>query len=390
MRMVSITLILSLFFVPIAQAEMQNAGSHPGPAPKYNLGWPQKNWPGSAPQYRSGSAPKNWPGSAPQYWPGSAPKNWPGSAPQYRPRSVPQYRTGPYTNTYPGTIFRQVSGGWYPPRPGYYNYSKRDNNKDIFIALGVAIVLGSIFSNINSSSGYSKDSSTTYNDSKNDLEYREKQEIKNSIRNEAENEAKRASSLVAERGIAEAINTLRKSWEDEGRRTYFEDKAGMAVIKITGFNDGAQITYSFYPENRKVFVKISVPKYSVSEEASEYYTDSPRNTEQSYGHQSTSTEYMPNNSAPILSLMQYAGFELANDKRSASGHMLIEDVAKGTAAYYAGLRRGDRLVKVDGYDASNYDPGWIKSYIADKYQSRALIKITFLQSGIEKKADIQL
>lgn len=257
MRMVSITLILSLLFVPIAQAESQNPGPHPG----------------QAPQYHPGPSPKNNPGPASQYRPGSAPQYRPGSVPKYRPGSDPQYRTGQYSNTYPGTIFRQVSRGWYPPRPRYYNYSRRDDNKDIFIALGVAIVLGSIVSNINSSSGYSRDSSTTYNDSKDDLGYREKQEIKNSIRDQAENEAERASSLVTERGIGEAISIIRNSWEDEGRRTSFEDRSGIAVIKISGFNDGAQITYSFYPENRKVFVKISVPQYSVSEEASEYYTD---------------------------------------------------------------------------------------------------------------------
>ena len=331
LRIVSITLILSLFFVPMAQAGTQYFHSYPGPSSGY----------------------------------------YPWHRPIYRP------------------VFRPIFSYGYSTRPRYYGY-RNYNNNDILIGLGAAILLGSIFSNTNSSSGYSRGSSTAYNESRSDLEYRERQKIENSIKNKAENEAKRASSLVAERGIGEAINILTNLWKSEGRRTSFEDRSGIAVIKIDGFNDGSQITYSFYPENRKVFVKISVPEYSVSEEASEYYADPLRNTVPSYAQQPTLPQKMPNNPSPILSLTQYTGFEIVDGKRSASGHMLIGDVAKGTAAFYAGLRQGDRLVRVDVYDTFNHDFGWIKAYIAGKSQSRALLKITFLQNGVEKTADIQL
>ena len=330
-RIVSISLILSLLFVPMAQAGTQYNRPYHGPIPR--------------------------------------------SYPWYRPIYRPIYR--------PGFSFGYSN---YPRYYGYRNYS----NNDILVGLGAAIVLGSIFSSINSSSGYSRGSGTSYNDSRNDLEYRKKQDIENSTRNKAENEAKRASSLAVERGIGEAISIIRNLWESEGRRTSFEDRSGIAVIKISGFNDGSQIQYSFYPENRKVFVRISVPEYSVSEEASEYYADPLRNTEPSYVQQPTPLQYMPNNPGPILSLTQFAGFDITDGKRSSSGHMLIESVAKGTAAFYAGLRQGDRLVKVDVYDTLNYDFGWIKAYLNDKHKSRALLKITFVQGGVEKTAEIQL
>ena len=45
----------------------------------------------------------------------------------------------------------------------------------------------------------------------------------------------------------------------------------------------------------------------------------------------------------------YLGLELRRTLRTG-GRLLIKDVAKGTAAFYAGIMPGDSLVMIDTYD----------------------------------------
>jgi C-terminal processing protease CtpA/Prc len=89
-------------------------------------------------------------------------------------------------------------------------------------------------------------------------------------------------------------------------------------------------------------------------------------------------------------ILQYAGFELERTMRSPSGHMIIREVGKGTAAYYAGIRPGDVLLKVDVYETRNFDPVWFIDYISNRHQSRSLITLSISRNGAEKRFEIQL
>ena len=70
--------------------------------------------------------------------------------------------------------------------------------------------------------------------------------------------------------------------------------------------------------------------------------------------------------------------------------MIIREVGKGTAAYYAGIRPGDVLLKVDVYETRNFDHAWFSDYISNRHQSRSLIMLSISRNGIEKSFEIQL
>jgi membrane-associated protease RseP (regulator of RpoE activity) len=191
--------------------------------------------------------------------------------------------------------------------------------------------------------------------------------------------------MIAENGLYQTINMIDSSWRSKGYRTSYTDSYKLPVLKVSGFSDGAQIIYTFLQSNRMVFVKVVVPEYSVSYEGSAYFNE----PKQLYQQRPVAPQNVPGAPA-IYSIKQFAGFELATDRRSQSGYMLINEVANGTAAYYAGMRRGDILLKIDAYETKNYDVSWMNSYVADRYRSKALLKVRFLHSGKEKTVSIQL
>jgi len=200
------------------------------------------------------------------------------------------------------------------------------------------------------------------------------------IRDYANKEAKYASDMIAENGLYQAINIIDTSWRNKGYGTSYSDNYKMPVLKVSGFSDESQIIYTFLQSNKMVFVKVLVPAYSVSYEGSAYFNEPRQVYQQGYA--------VPQ--PAISSVLQLAGFELATNRRSASGYMLVNKVANGTAVFYAGMRRGDVLLKIDVYDTKNFEVGWINSYITDKYRSRALLKVRFLHGGKVRTADIKI
>ncbi len=245
--------------------------------------------------------------------------------------------------------------------------------------------------------GYSGYYAPTYNDQRYYPAYNEIQASNKSIgtlqqqaQEYARNEALRAADLVTANGLYEAINILTRSWESRGNRTFFDDSYKLPVLKVSGFNDGTQVVYTFLPENRIVYVKVSVPEYSISFEGSAYYNEPRQIPRQSYQQSAVAPQNVAGENRYVQSIKQIIGFDLVNNKRSASGHMLIQEVANGTAAYYAGIRNGDSLVKIDAYDTKNFDVSRIKAYIEDRHRAQAMLKIMFSHNGKIKTANIQM
>ncbi len=76
--------------------------------------------------------------------------------------------------------------------------------------------------------------------------------------------------------------------------------------------------------------------------------------------------------------------------RDPQGRLLIKDVVKGTAVFYAGVLPGDTLVMIDTYDTKNFDIARVDSYLQNRAEAKAKVKITVSQKGEKKTIEIQL
>jgi len=250
-----------------------------------------------------------------------------------------------------------------PPPPPHYHY--HDDGSGILIGCGVGLLLGAIASNIDS--GDSK-----YSQQEQDRQERAQKtkEIRQTAKDNVQKETDHALELVAQNGVDNTIAIISRSWEDQGQHTFVDDRGGTAVLRVTGFKSESNIKleYTFQRENKKVIVRTTVPDYDVTEESSGYYTE-PK---------------------PVSSIMQFIGFELAEGKRDAGGHLIIQDVAKGTAASFAGIAPGDSLIKIDSYDTKSFGVDRINAYTASRAGMKTLVNVTFKHKGTVKTVDIQL
>lgn len=306
LKTTALILIMSLAFVPLAQA-----APPPGPPPGH-------------------------PGMGPGFPPGPGP------------------RPGPPPRPYHGW------GHFPPPRPYYRGYRYWDNN-DVWIGLGVGLLASILIANGNAAANERREQEQR--------EYELKmQGYRDSTRDEAETEAGRAVQLIAEKGLGEAIREIERSWSGDGKRTFLDDRKGAKLLKVSGFAENKRMEYAFNEESGRVTVRVIEPAYSISEEKSSYYTE-PQ---------------------PVSSVMGHIGFELADDMRAPTGHLLIREVARGTVAAYAGITAGDVLVEIDSYDTKAYNAERINAYIANRGRAKALTKVTFSHKGIQKTVEIQL
>lgn len=249
-----------------------------------------------------------------------------------------------------------------PPNPhhhhnGHYYY----DDEDILIGCGVGLLLGAIVSGSNNAQNSTQ--------AQQQREYEQKvRDITAKAKENAQYETDHAVELIARNGLEVAIDLLTRSWENEGKRTFLEDRNGAKILKVSGFEQNVRIEYAFHQESEKVSVRVTAPDYSVSEENSAYYSEP----------------------APVSSVKQFVGFELSENMRDAAGHLLIQEVAKGTAAAFAGISQGDALIKFDNYDTKDYDVARVNSYINNRARSKSMLKITFSHRGARKTVEIQL
>lgn len=321
------------------------------------------------------------------------------------------HKPGHHPGPPPVPIFRPYHKPSYRPyyRPVYYRYPRyrnyrNYNNNDIWISVGAGLLIGSIISNMNRTPDYYPPAGNTYpSTGTDDYSYsnsyeRERliSEIKIRISENARSEVVRASKIASEFGPEQAAVLLARDWESEGKRANIDERSGLYVLKVTGFYDGSKMSYTFLPENRKVFVRISVPDYSLSVEEGDYYSGSAGKAAPAHSEGVRQVPVVTNYTPAAVTVsgqggtLQSAGFEIERSVRTNSGHMIIREVGKGTAAYYAGMRPGDVLLKVDVYETRNFDFAWFSDYISNRHQSGALITLYISRNGAEKRFEIQL
>jgi hypothetical protein len=117
-----------------------------------------------------------------------------------------------------------------------------------------------------------------------------------------------AVDLISESGVPGAVEMLVKSWEGEGKKTFLDDRSGVTVLKVSGFEENIRLEYTIRQDSKKISVRVTAPDYSVSEESGTYYKE-PQ---------------------PVPPSKNYLGLELEELLRDPGGRLLIKDVAKGT------------------------------------------------------------
>jgi hypothetical protein len=204
---------------------------------------------------------------------------------------------------------------------------------------------------------------------KQQAQYEQKvREIREHAKESSRKEMEHALELIFERGVPGAVEMLARSWEGEGKKTFLDDRNGVAVLKISGFEENIRLEYTIRQESKKISVRVTAPDHSVTEESSAYYKEP----------------------VPIPPSKSYLGFELEEFLRDPQGRLIIKDVVKGTAVFYAGILPGDTLLKIDTYDTKNFDIARVDSYLENRSGVKAKVSITVSQKGEQKAIEIQL
>ncbi len=245
------------------------------------------------------------------------------------------------------------------PHHRYQSYSS--SHTGVYMdATGLAVLLATL------AAGNGNNEADT---AKQQAEYEQKfREIKERARESSKKEMDHAQDLIFERGVPGAVALITRSWESEGKKTFLDDRNGVSVLKVSGFEENIRLEYTIRQESKKISVRVTAPDYSVSEESSTYYKEP----------------------LPVSSSRKYIGLEFEDMSRDPQGRLLIMDVAKGTAAFYSGVMPGDALVKIDVYDTKDFGLGRLSSYLENRAALKALVKITVSQKGQQKVVDIQL
>ncbi len=247
------------------------------------------------------------------------------------------------------------------PPPGHYHHSSSSTHTEIWVdATGLAVLLATLAAG--NTGGQSEAA-------KQQAAYEQKvKEIREHAKESSKKEMDHAVDLIFERGVPGTVDLLVKSWEGEGKKTFLDDRNGVSVLKISGFEENIRLEYTIRQESKKISVRVTAPDYLVSEESGTYYKE-PQ---------------------PLPSSRGYLGLELEELFRDPQGRLLIKDVAKGTAAFYAGILPGDSLVMIDTYDTKNFDIDRVDSYLESRAAVKAKVRVTFSQKGEHKSIDIQL
>lgn len=241
------------------------------------------------------------------------------------------------------------------------HHSYSSSHTEVWVdATGLAVLLGTLAAgNTNNQAEAAKQQAA----------YEQKvREIREHAKESSRKEMEHAADLIFERGVPGTVELLVKSWEGEGKKTFLDDRSGVTVLKVSGFEENIRLEYTIRQESKKISVRVTAPDYSVSEESGAYYKE-PQ---------------------PLPPSKSYLGLELEELFRDPGGRLLIKDVVKGTAAFYAGILPGDSLVMIDTYDTKNFDIARVDSYLESRAAAKAKVRVTVSQKGEQKSIDIQL
>lgn len=243
----------------------------------------------------------------------------------------------------------------------HHSYSSSSSHTEVWVdATGLAALLVTLAAGNNNDQAEAAKQQAAYE--------RHVREVREHAKESSRKEMDHAVDLISESGVPGAVEMLVKSWEGEGKKTFLDDRSGVTVLKVSGFEENIMLEYTIRQDSKKISVRVTAPDYSVSEESGTYYKE-PQ---------------------PVPPSKNYLGLELEELLRDPGGRLLIKDVAKGTAAFYAGIMPGDSLVMIDTYDTKNFDIARVDSYLASRAAAKAKVRVTVSQKGEQKIIDIQL
>ena len=185
-------------------------------------------------------------------------------------------------------------------------------------------------------------------------------------------EADRTVNLIARSGVDEALRELNNYWQEQRQPTHLDDRTPVSTLKVSGFQHYLAMTYEIDRTNRNVTVCVESPYYNVMERRSARYED-PAPAAQPQGQYT----------------QRSVGFTVSDSERTPDGFLIVKSVDHATAAYYAGLKDGSVIKKVDGHSTANVSTEQLKAYVIRRSHEGYAVNVTFAVDGKETTVPIR-
>jgi S1-C subfamily serine protease len=93
--------------------------------------------------------------------------------------------------------------------------------------------------------------------------------------------------------------------------------------------------------------------------------------------------------SPTKTVGNYLGL-VASAEKTKEGGFAILDVAPGGLSEFAGIKKGDILIKVDTYSVKDFDIERVAAYVEQRTKQKAVVKATVLRDGQSIIIEMQL
>jgi hypothetical protein len=195
----------------------------------------------------------------------------------------------------------------------------------------------------------------------------------------AKNETASMSEAIASQGLDFLWKEIDKFIYSEGATPYKNISDGIATMTYTkDLGNGAQMfrEYSINLKTQQCRCIIKINPMGLQASNVREYTLPQK-------------QQVSDAQAVSENMSQYLGIITSAEKTKEGGFTILE-VATGGLSEFAGIKKGDILIKIDTYDIKEHDFERVVSYVALRCKQKAIIKATMLRNGKPKVIEMQL
>ncbi|MDO4988347.1 MAG: hypothetical protein Q4E17_04920 [Synergistes sp.] len=247
-------------------------------------------------------------------------------------------------------------------RPIYYHNSS-DSTGWFLGGLGAGILLTAILSN---NSSNSQPHHTQAEREKEQIAAKAAQ-IRSAAKQTASLQSSQLMTQISQSGAENALKNMENYWKGQSHPTYLDLSRPVSVLKVSGFQDDLNIVYTVNADMGSATVTVNALNFDVSESVSAQFAVS------------SAPQEMQKSGAQI------AGFSVSEGVRNVEGFLIVQEVAKASAAAYAGLKPGSVMRKIDGNSTAAASVEQLWSYIKRRAETNSIINITFANGGGKAK-----
>jgi hypothetical protein len=179
---------------------------------------------------------------------------------------------------------------------------------------------------------------------------------------------------ISNMGLEATWNAMSNLGYDKGLTPYKNVSNGIATISITENLDGGLQIFREYSINLNTQQCRCVLRLS------------PIGVESVYVEPFYLSQI---DSSPTKTVGNYLGL-VASAEKTKEGGFAILDVVPGGLSEFAGIKKGDILIKVDTYNVKDFDIERVAAYVEQRTKQKAVVKATVLRDGQSIIIEMQL